>query len=228
MKKYIAEFIGTFILSVSVIACLTSNASVLTGIIAGITLGLLVYIIGSISGAHVNPAVTLGAWSIKKINGQDVFFYILAQFAGAAIAIIASHLFGKVPTSLLTTSFSWGSLCAEMIGAAVFTFGIASVILRPQNQGHAPFAIGAALTVGATIAVGLGSNGVINPAVAFGIGSFGVSYIIGPVVGAVIGMWLFKLINTTSDSCTCIGTNCSVCVDGKNPAQCSSCENCKR
>jgi glycerol uptake facilitator-like aquaporin len=55
--------------------------------------------------------------------------------------------------------------------------------------------IGGSLAIGATIAAGLGSNAILNPAIAFGIGSFGIAYIIGPIVGAVLGMWLFKAIN---------------------------------
>ena len=94
-------------------------------------------------------------------------------------------------------SFSWVSIIAEAIGALVFTFGIASIVLASDStkaEPKAPFVIGGSLTLGATIAVGLGSNAVLNPAVAFAIGSFGLAYIIGPLVGAVAGMWLFKVL----------------------------------
>jgi glycerol uptake facilitator-like aquaporin len=196
MKKYIAEFIGTAVLSLAVVGSLVSGAGFVTLLTVGITLGLLVATIGSISGAHVNPAVTLGLLSIKKIEWKEAFTYIVAQFAGAALALILVRLH-STPLPAIDSTFSWVAIVAEAIGALVFTFGIASIVLATDStkvESKAPYVIGGSLTLGATIAVGLGSNAVLNPAVAFAIGSFGPAYIIGPIVGAVAGMWLFKVL----------------------------------
>ena len=194
MKKYIAEFIGTAVLSLAVVGSIINGAGFVTLLTVGLTLGLLVATIGSISGAHVNPAVTLGLLSIKKINWKEALIYIVAQFAGAALALILVRLHG-VPSLDITFDFSWATIIAEVIGALVFTFGIASIVLATDSakaESKAPFVIGGSLTLGATIAAGLGSNAILNPAVAFAIGSFGLAYIIGPLVGAVAGVWLFK------------------------------------
>lgn len=196
MKKYIAEFIGTAVLSLAIIGSIVDGAGFVTLLTVGITLALLVATIGSISGAHVNPAVTLGLLSIKKIEWKEALVYIIAQFAGAALALILVRLHGTALPAI-DYSFSWVSIIAECIGALVFTFGIASIVLAGDSvkaDSRAPFVIGGSLTLGATVAVGLGSNAILNPAVAFGIGSLGLAYVIGPIVGAVAGMWLYKML----------------------------------
>lgn len=196
MKKYIAEFIGTAVLTLAVVGSLVAGAGFVTFLTVGITLGLLVATLGFISGAHVNPAVTLGLLSIKKIEWKEALVYIIAQFAGAALSLILVRLHGTALPAISYT-FSWTSIVAEAIGALVFTFGIASIVLASDStkaESKAPFVIGGSLTLGATIAAGLGSNAVLNPAVAFGIGSLGLAYVIGPIVGAVAGMWLFKVL----------------------------------
>lgn len=194
MKKYIAEFIGTAVLTLAVVGSIINGSGFVTLLTVGITLALFVATIGSISGSHINPAVTLGLLSIKKIHWKEALFYIVAQFAGAALALILVRLHGaEIPA--LDYTFSWTSLVAEFVGALIFTFGISTIVLAHdahKAESKAPFVIGASLTVGATLAAALGSNAVINPAVAFGIGSLGLAYVIGPVLGAVAGFWLFK------------------------------------
>ncbi|MEN9649409.1 MAG: hypothetical protein RL094_376 [Candidatus Parcubacteria bacterium] len=190
MKKYIAEFIGACTLTMAVLGTAVQPTGLPTVLAAGITLGLFVFTIGKISGAHINPAVTIGALSLKKISLKEAGYYIFAQFAGAALALIVGGLLHfKLQIS---GYFSWMALVGEAVGALIFTFGIASVVLARESVPHAAFIIGGSLTIGASIAVALGANGVLNPAVAFGIGSFGWAYLIGPIVGSVAGMWLYK------------------------------------
>ncbi len=196
MKKYIAEFFGTFVLTITVIGSLAvADSQIPTALLAGGVLGLFVYSIGKISGTHINPAVTLGLWSIKKIKNQDVFFYILAQFTGAALAVILAR-YAELFVGI-DGGYSLQAFIAEILGTLVFTFGIASAVFAKEtdsDSNFAPFVVGGSLTIGASIAAFLGSNGVLNPAVAFGINSFGIAYIAGPIIGAVLGMWLYKAI----------------------------------
>jgi glycerol uptake facilitator-like aquaporin len=194
MKKYIAEFIGTAVLTLAVIGSIVNGSGFVTILTVGITLALLVATLGAISGAHVNPAVTLGLLSVKKIHWKEALTYIIAQFAGAALALILVRLH-EVVLLEIDYAFSWPGLVAEFIGATIFTFGIASIVLAHDShkaESKAPFVIGGSLTLGATLAAGLGSNAILNPAVAFGIGSFGLAYIIGPILGGIAGVWLFK------------------------------------
>lgn len=186
MKKYIAEGLGTFALTLVVALSLIGKFPIPTPILAGLTLGLFVYSIGHISGTHLNPAVTLGAWSIKKIDGTNALFYIVAQFIGASIALAITSATIGMP-NLNATGFTT-TMLAEILGTFFFTFGIASVIYGKTYKELSGIVIGGSLILGITIAALLGSNGVLNPAVAFGIGSLSFSYILVPIIGSVLGM----------------------------------------
>jgi len=204
MKKYIAEFFGTFVLALAVLGSLSQTGGIPTALVAGITLGLFVFTVGKVSGTHLNPAVTLGAWSVKKIAAKEVLPYILAQFAGAALAIITAKYAGLF--SSVEGAWSIKAFIGETVGTLVFAFGIASVLFASPSESEthasvqglrAPFIIGGSLAIGATVASGLGASGILNPAVAFTLGSFGLAYIIGPVIGSVAGMWLYKYISSS-------------------------------
>ncbi|MES2622991.1 MAG: aquaporin [Patescibacteria group bacterium] len=190
MKKYIAELIGAFALTLTVSLSLVGTFPIATPLLAALTLGLFVYSIGHISGAHINPAVTLGAWSIKKISTQNALAYMLAQFVGASIAMtIMAYTVG---TPSVTSTLSWAVFFAELIGTFFFTFGIASVIYEKTPSVASGAVIGGSLLLGIAIAAHLGANGILNPAVAFGIGSFNFAYILGPLVGSVLGMQAYR------------------------------------
>jgi aquaporin Z len=190
MNKYIVEAIGTFALTLAVGLSLAGEFPVSTPILAALTLGLFVYSIGHLSGAHLNPAVTIGAWSIKKISNEDAIGYIIAQFFGAAAALtLISSTVGAVS---LTASNEIMIGVAEAVGAVFFTFGIASLLYGKIPGQLSGVVVGGSLLLGIAFAMLLGSNGLINPAVAFGVKSFNLMYILGPIVGSVVGMQAYK------------------------------------
>ncbi len=191
MKKYALEFFGTATLTLVVILSIAFDVPVWTPILAMVTLGLFVYTIGHVSGCHINPAVTAGLWSLKKISHQDAAFYIVAQFAGAYGAMmLASSLFGAGDLDLTVgTGLEIGA--AEALGMILFTFGIAAVVYGKAAESMGGLVIGGSLFLGIVIASTV-SNGVLNPAVALGIGSFNMMYLLGPIVGSIIGMWLYR------------------------------------
>jgi aquaporin Z len=194
MNKYIAEAIGTFALTLAVGLSLAGDFPVSTPILAALTLGLFVYSIGHLSGAHLNPAVTIGAWSIKKISNEDAIGYIIAQFFGAAAALTLIGYTVTLPAMTASTEVMIG--VAEAIGALFFTFGIASVIYGKVSGHLSGLVVGGSLLLGIAFAVLLGSNGLMNPAVAFGVKSFNLMYIFGPIVGAVAGMQAYKYLRS--------------------------------
>ncbi|MEK7462140.1 MAG: aquaporin [Patescibacteria group bacterium] len=195
-QKLIAEAFGTFALALTVLATLnTGMSAVSTPVAAGLVLGLFVYTIGAKSGCHINPAVTLGLWSINKIKTNDAISYIIAQVLGGLIAFgLASAMLGG-GFSLGMVPESMNIFLAELIGATLFTFGIAAVVSGPVHGHMSGLVIGGSLLLGITIAAALGSAGIINPAVALALGSLNLSYALGSIAGAMLGFNFYKYIN---------------------------------
>ena len=188
-NKYIAEFVGTFALSFVVLAAVSQvlPLPVAIPVIAGLTLGLFVYSIGSVSGAHINPAVTIGLWSIKKISNRDAVGYIIAQIFAAAVAIVLGRTLGMATPEATTSVFMAPMFFAEALGAFFFAFGIAAVVYGKVGESVSGFVVGGSLTLGVMIASFSGSAGILNPAVAFALNAISIVYIVGPVLGAVVG-----------------------------------------
>jgi len=196
IKKYIAEVLGTFLLSflvgVSIISFLP------TPFVAGLALMLGIYALGHISGGHFNPAVTLGLLSVKKISVEDSLYYIVAQIVGAFLAIILIKNFFPTFTAALPNITSMDVFIkvfiAEIIGTFFFTFGIATVVYKKEHTALNGFIIGGSLLLGIVVASMLGSLGILNPAVALLVlgSSIHVIYLIAPIVGSIAAFSLYS------------------------------------
>ncbi len=190
MNKYLAEAVGTFGLAFAV-ALAVSQSFGLTPFLAALVLGGFVYSIGSISGAHINPAITLGLFSINKISSGEAVRYILAQGVGGGIALLV--LMGMGITATVSGSeFSWPIAIAETVGTFFFAFGVASVATGKAPESMSGIVVGSSLLIGIIIASLLGSAGVLNPAVSIGLNFINPSYFLGPIVGAILGMQVYK------------------------------------
>lgn len=192
MKKYIAEIIGTFVLALAVTVSIAGGFPVPTPVIAALALGYGVYALGGVSGAHFNPAITLGVLAADKILPKDAALYIAAQFTGAAAAALAARYCLALAPTGLTAANTLPVGGAEFLGAFVFAFGVAAAVHGKVSQGASGLAVGGSLLLGISLAAGAGSNGVLNPAVAMAIGSFSLSYLIGPIAGAAVAMLAYK------------------------------------
>lgn len=195
-NKYIAEFLGTFALSFVVLAAVSQvlPLPVSVPVIAGLTLGLFVYTIGGVSGAHLNPAVTIGLWSISKINNRDAVAYIVAQIFAAAVAIVLARTLAIATPLVVPATFMAPLFFAEAIGAFFFAFGIAAVVYGKVSNQMAGAVIGGSLLLGILIASFAGSAGILNPAVAFALNAVSIMYIVGPIAGAVVGFHAYRYI----------------------------------
>lgn len=193
MNRYIAELLGTFLLALAVSLSVAGKFPVPTPLIAALTLGVSVYTLGAISGTHINPAITLALAALRKISPKDAAGYIVAQLAGAGLAMAVARFFA--PAVAVAAADSAATFVAEMVGTFVLAIGVASVVHGKAPGPAAGLTIGGSLLIGISIAA-IGSNGVLNPAVALAIGSRSVSYALGPIVGAVLAMFLYTAISS--------------------------------
>jgi aquaporin Z len=205
MNKYIAEFIGTFFLVLTVgCTVVGAGAGVIAPLAIGAALMVMVYAGGHISGGHYNPAVTLGVLIRGKVQPADVVPYWIAQFAGGAVAaLIVSKIFRAGVAVTPMTPHIGPALLAEFL----FTFALVYVVLNAATaegtSGNSFYglAIGMTVMTGA-FAVGDISGGAFNPAVALGISILGISdwsniwiYLLANFAGGAVAAVVFQLIN---------------------------------
>ncbi|MEP4052874.1 MAG: aquaporin [Litorimonas sp.] len=216
MKKLIAEMIGTAALVI--FGCGTAvlagaevgHAGIATAF--GLAIVAMAYGIGPISGCHVNPAVSLGAFVSGRMSAVEMVKYWAAQFVGAVIgaAIVYAIASGKAGYSLAENGLGqngWGagylgeySMHAALIFEVVATFLFVTVILG-ATQKAAPAAF-AGLAIGLTLwvihLVGIQVTGVsVNPARSFGPALFtGMGqlwlFFVAPAIGAVLAGLMFR------------------------------------
>jgi aquaporin Z len=197
-----SEFLGTAVLATVAINISRSQIGIgyFVAIGVGLTLGLLVLALGPVSGGHFNPAVTIGLWTVRKVKSLTAITYITAQMLGGLAAWqLANYFAGQEIQSIANATRDWKILVVEGIATAVFTLLIAAAVFQKYEGAKAAGLIGGGLTVGVIIA-SQASNAVLNPAVALANQSWSLSYALGPVVGAIIGMNLYVLLFAPADS----------------------------
>jgi aquaporin Z len=205
MNKYIAEFIGTFFLVLTV-GCTVVGAG--SGVIAPLAIGaalmVMVFAGGHISGGHYNPAVTLGILIRGKLEVNDVLPYWIAQFVGGAVAAL---LVSKVLRAGAAVTAIAPHIGPALLAEFLFTFALVYVVLNAATaegtSGNSFYglAIGMTVMTGA-FAVGDISGGAFNPAVALGICILGISdwaniwiYLVANFAAGAVAAVIFQLIN---------------------------------
>lgn len=201
VKRLLAELIGTFFL---VVAALLSPPQ-LTFVLVGAVLLIMVVVIGKVSGAHINPAVTVGLMSVRKIAVVTGLLYIVAQIVGALTALGLGSLLDR---SLPQTNPEVNAMWFEMLGVALLVFVVTRVVLMDAPPAASALAVGIALMTGIAIA-GASSGGILNPAVAivFFAGDIvrgqeveGMTYIVAPLAAAVVAALLARAVHDDTDA----------------------------
>jgi aquaporin Z len=192
IKTYLVEAVGTFALAFALILSIGQGGFfVEPPYIAALVVALFVYTVAHVSGTHLNPAVTLGALAARLITPRTAAFYVIAQFAGASVAVLAASLGGYSLPSLSVVE-SVRVAVAEALGTALLTFGIASFVYGKVAREASGAVIGGSLLLGVIVAVLVGSAGLLNPAIAFAAGAFNFSYVIGALAGGTLGMLAYR------------------------------------
>ena len=212
MKKYIAELIGTFALvfcgTGAIIVNQQSNGSLgLIGIALtfGIIISAMIYVFGNISGAHINPSVTIALVIGKVMAKKDALFYIVAQTIGAILAsVLLKFLFFENKT--LGATIPAGGLLQSFIIEFVLTFFLMLTILgvttKKEFSNIVGLLIGLVVT-GIILFAGPISGGSFNPARSFAPALVSGNltalwiYIMAPTLGAILAMLTWRLFNKT-------------------------------
>jgi MIP family channel proteins len=208
--RYAAEFIGTFALvfagpGAAVINAYTHGGvtPLGVGLAFGLVVGSMVYAIGHISGAHINPAVTLAFTLTRHFPRRDVPGYLAAQFAGAAAAsLVTKGLYGD--TAHLGASLPTHGAAQAVVLEGLLTFLLMFVIMAVATDVRAvgeaaAIAIGGYVALSATFA-GPIAGASMNPARSFGPALVSNDwtawwvYWVGPIVGAVAGALCYQFI----------------------------------
>jgi len=206
MKRHLTEFIGTFFLVFAIGMAVTSGTTA-APLAIGSMLMVMVYMGGHVSGAHYNPAVTLGILLRGAMEKRDVIPYLAAQLLGAWVAagtvyLITGATFAPAPGPNVSTG---AALLAEIVVTFALVLVILNVATAEATKGNSYYGLAIGFTVAAgAYAVGPVSGGAFNPAVGVGPimvhalsgnGGFGDLwlYLVGPLVGAAAAVPVFKL-----------------------------------
>ena len=224
MKKYLAEFIGTFWLvfggcgSALLAAGFPAVGIGLLGVSLafGLTVLTMAYSIGHISGAHLNPAVTVGLWIGGRFKANDVLPYIVSQILGGIVAALLLNIIVTGNGSSIGTFAANGygehspghySMMACFVTETVMTFMFLFIILGSTYEkapaGFAGIAIGLALTLIHLVSIPV-TNTSVNPArsisQAIFVGDWALSqlwlFIAAPILGAVIAGFVSKMMKS--------------------------------
>ena len=229
MKRYSAEFLGTFWLVLG--GC---GSAVLAATFPGVGIGLhgvslafgltvltMAFAIGHISGCHLNPAVSVGLWAAGRFPSGQLLPYIVSQvlgaIAGAAVLYVIAS--GKADFNVTEGFASNGfgehspggysmkaALVCEIVMTAFFLLVILGSTDKKAAGGFAPISIGLALTLIHLISIPV-TNTSVNPArstgVALFVGDWAVSQLwlfwLAPIVGALIGAQAYRLISSDTE-----------------------------
>jgi aquaporin Z len=216
----VAELLGSAVLAFA--ALMSGNNPIIAAL--ALLVGILVFT--EVSGAHLNPVVSVAAWATKQVTWAKALGYIVVQVLGAMLAYVIVAKFMKsgdaTSASSVYTLFTdpkdaassmsprsageWKPIFGELVGATIFSFGIASAFLGKKVGLDRAFTVGGALLLG-LIAAMAGSYAVVNPAVALAMSGFAqggwwsiAAYGIVPLLGGALGAMLFKLLKQDADA----------------------------
>ncbi len=214
-KKYIAEFVGTLVLvfmgcgSAVVLGCDAAGGHLAVALAFGLSIVAMAYVIGGISGCHINPAVSLAVLISRKMSAKDFVGYVIAQVLGAVAGAALLKLIVGFGVADLTGGLGangvanaggvGGALVVEAILTCIFVFTILGVTSDKAKGSVAGIVIG--LTLAFVHIVGIPLTGTsVNPARSIGPALFAGGaalanlwvFIVAPLVGAAAAALLFK------------------------------------
>ena len=229
IRRLAAELLGTGTLVYFAVGVATltfgfgfAGTSYAAGVVAtalafGLVLLVLAYVIGPISGCHINPAVTIGAWASGRISLTEAVGYGVAQFAGGILGALllwgtfsTSPLYSRTKTGLGTDGWgaashihisAGGAFLVEVIMTALFVFAVLGATSKTANAATAGIVVGFSLTMVHLIGIPITGTSV-NPARSLGpalvVGGTALSqvwlFIVAPLVGGLVAAGLHRVL----------------------------------
>lgn len=213
IKKYLAEFIGTFVLvffacgTATVVGCSAANGTgyLLTALAFGLVIVAMAYSIGNVSGCHINPAVSIAMLINGKLSVKDFIGYVISQFLGAIAGAGVLALFVGVESGLGANALYKGdillSIVIEIILTFVFVIAILGVTSKVENGAVAGIVIGLSLTLVHILGISFTGTSV-NPARSFGpalfVGGDALMnvwvFIVAPLIGGALAAIVYKFL----------------------------------
>ncbi len=213
IKKYVAEFIGTFVLvlfacgTAAVVGCDAVNGSgyLLTALAFGLVIVAMAYSIGNVSGCHINPAVSIAMLVSGKMTIKDFAGYLVSQFLGAIAGAAVLMAIVGVDSGLGANGLYNGniglSFVIEVILTFVFVIAILGVTSKQENGAVAGIVIGLALVLVHILGISFTGTSV-NPARSFGpalfVGGEALKnvwvFLLAPLVGGVLAAITYKFL----------------------------------
>lgn len=221
MKKYVSEFIGTLVLVLlgCGVAVIGDGHVVGTALAFGLAVVAMAYSVGTISGGHFNPAITLGMFIDKRIKGHEAICYVIAQTLGAIVGslllffIIKSTSLAVTPDgqislgangfgSLSATNITcFGAIIVEIVLTFIFVY-TAMVASHDKDNKLAGLIIGLTLTLVHLLGINLTGTSVnparsLAPALVLGGKAFTQVwvFILAPLVGAALAGLCYRWLN---------------------------------
>lgn len=212
LQKALSEFTGTFALVFFGTGAVVVNTAYTAAglqpighlgisLTFGSIVALMVYMFGPISGAHINPAVTLSFWLKKEISALDSLFYVAAQFLGAFAASLSIHILFPEDRNLGMTSLSvveWKGFALEVFLTFMLMITIFRILAVESNRLLTGVVIGGIIFIEALVA-GPITGASMNPARSFGpaavLGDYTHFwiYVTAPLLGGVIATFFDRL-----------------------------------
>ena len=215
VKKYLAEFIGTFVLvffacgTAAAIGCEGSNYLAVASVF-GLVMVAMAYSIGNVSGCHINPAVSIAMLISGKMTVADFIGYIVAQFLGGIVGAAVMIPFlgsdcGFGANALFEGSIA-KSLVIEIILTFVFVLAILGVTSKTENSSVAGLVIGLSLTLVHLLGIHFTGTSV-NPARSFGPALFAGGenlscvwvFIVAPLIGGALAAVCYKILDSKKE-----------------------------
>ena len=215
MKKYVSEFIGTFVLtfmgcgSAMFLGCDPAGGHLAVALAFGLSIVAMAYVIGGVSGCHINPAVSIAMLLDKRLSTSDFIGYVISQVLGAIVAAMLLKTFTTLGISDLTGGLGTngvanaggigGALIIEFILTFIFVFTILGVTANESTSSVAGIVIGLTLTFVHIVGIPLTGTSV-NPARSIGPALFtGGSalinvwvFIVAPLAGAALAAIVYQ------------------------------------